>query len=238
MWLVHALSEQFADVEFEHEPYPARRELLLGNMRNYWGVGERLVRRQFLANRRRRWDRLANGQGHVEVNSMLCANIDLLGELGIPLRVVHQVRDPRTWTASMVRFKAAGFRRHLIDHVPFAIPYPVPRPAGWRSLSLVEKTLWRWRYCNEQILRIRPLCERYALIRYEDMFSTDAEVREQAMRLTLETLGLPAEDLGWLNVETRINPAPTSEKNQGLPDDELTSSICGELLGQMGYESR
>jgi len=237
VWLAQTLSRRFPEVEFLHEPPPARRELVLGNLRNSWGVGGGSLRRMFLATRRKRWSQAAS-QGCVEINPMLCPITDLLEELLVPLRVVHLVRDPRTWAASILRFKASGVRRHVVDFVPFATPYPAPRPAGWKNLAPPGRALWRWRYCNEQIRAIRTACERYTVIRHEDMFSADSEVREQAVRRILDTLDLNAQnELDWFTIDQRVNAAPQAGANEMLPSESQIASICGPLLAAFGYET-
>lgn len=238
VWLAQTLGVKFDDVQFVHEPPPARTELMLGNMRNRLGIGRNFLRKRFLSTREKRVARLLPGNSYVEINPMLCPITDLLGELSMPLNVVHQVRDPRTWTTSILRFKAAGFRRHLIDYIPFATPYPCPRPPGWRKLGPVERTLWRWRYCNEQILKIKPKCDRFALVKYEDIFSDDQAIRHVAMVQILETLRVPPNiDFSSHVIENRINTSQRENSSEQLPDESVVQSICGKLLSQFGYEN-
>lgn len=177
-------------------------------------------------------------QSYVEINPMLCPVTDLLSELAIPLNVVHQIRDPRTWTASIERFKASGVWRHTIDYIPFATPYPCPRPRGWRKLDMTQRTLWRWRYCNEQILKIKPACHRYSLVKYEDMFCNDESTRRSALANVLETLHLESQvNINSRDVDTRINASPSNPSGNELPDESLVKSICGDLLTEFGYEN-
>lgn len=239
VWMAKTLSQQFPNVRFEHEPPPARRELMLGNLRNEWGIGRNLIRKFFLSVRRKRWDRLEPSEGFVEINPMLCSITDLLLELDIPLKVVHVVRDPRSWCKSIMNFKASGFRKLVIDYTPLATPYPTPRPPDWRRMDMKKKSLWRWRYCNERILEIKPQCDSYALIRHEDLFSSDIESRRSCMQTLLQTFDLASndEELSWLDVSQRENASPGKSTASQFPDEEDVQEICGELLEKFDYQN-
>lgn len=236
VFLAHALREQFPGTVWVHEPWPARAEVMLGNLRNDLGLGGRFLGWVFRSLRRRRFVRVASGGRYVEINPMLCPITDLLPTLDITLRVVHLVRDPRTWVRSILAFKASGYRRYLIDYIPFATPYPSPRPAGWNRLSPPERALWRWTHCNRRILNIKPACACYQLVRYEDLFAPAAAVRNRALADLLETLGFPEEpDLSWFETEQRKNPAPASPYQHLQLEESTVTTICGDLLDEFGY---
>lgn len=235
VFLTDALRSRFPQVRFEHEPAPARWELMLGNARNDVGLGKALVRRLFRRARRKRLAQLPPGGKYIEINPMLCPITDLLADVPQPLRVVHMVRDPRTWTPSILSFKASGIRRHVIDLIPFAKPYPSPRPPGWRSLSETERALWRWRFCNEQILQLRPACAQYTLVRYEDLFSADRALQERTLTTLLAGLDLDAGgDLAWFQTNQRINASPRAAHDLA-PAEPQVQAICGPLLEDFGY---
>lgn len=239
VFLAHALRERFPDAVWVHEPWPARAEVMLGNLRNDWGVGGRLLGWLFRYLRSHRFQsagKSADSGRYIEINPMLCPITDLLPTLDIPLHVVHLVRDPRTWVRSILAFKASGYRRYLIDYIPFATPYPSPRPAGWNRLTPPERALWRWTHCNRRILNIKSQCARYRLVRYEDLFSPTADVRHTALAALLETLGLPEpSDLSWFQTQERKNPAPASPYKHLELDETAVTTICGDLLDEFGY---
>lgn len=236
VFLSRNLTARFADVAAVHEPSPARWEHVLGNLRNRTGLGRRTVRWIFLKSRRRRLKHLPHDARYVEINPLLCPITDLLPLLPGPLRVVHLVRHAETWADSILQFRASGPFRHVIEHIPFALPYPVPRPPGWRDFRRGERALWRWRYCNEQILALVPHCARYAVIRYEDLFHVDRGVRGPALRSLLETLEIPCDDdLAWFDIGERVNPAPSlGRKRTRIPPADVRA-ICGPLLERFGY---
>lgn len=237
VFLTHRLGERFEHLLCVHEPSPSRAELVLANFRNRFGFGETLLRSLFTSARRRRLDSLEYGEQYLEINPLLCPLADMLHQVE-PLRIVHLVREPASWAQSIVNFKARGWRRGIIDYVPFTKPYPWPRPAGWNGMTEFEKALWRWRFCNESILQLRPSCDRYVHLRYEDLFSRDEEAQRHAVGRLLRALGLPDDDdLEWLRPEERLNASERKDVSPiTLPSDRV-ESICGDLMTEFGYTS-
>ncbi len=218
-----------------HEPFPARYELVLANLRNGTGLGGGLLRWLFKRARQRRLRGLGRHGSYIELNPLLCPLTDLLPELEIPLHVVHLVREPASWARSIVSFGASKHFRAIIDFVPFAKPYPVPRPDGWAALGELERALWRWRYCNEQILALRSRCDSYIIVRYEDLFSADAAQRQAALRGLFSQLPETLEgDLSIVDTSTRVNSAPRFLATAGISDTALRA-ICGDLMATFGY---
>lgn len=214
-----------------HEPSPTRELMMLANFRNQTGIGKRLLARQFERGRRAR--AAANPGAYVEINPFLCAMTDLLPGGDRPLRIVHMVREPGSWTASMLGFKASTQFRNIVDLIPFANPYPSPRPSGWRQLSHAEKTLWRWHWCNSRIMALKSQTPHYCLVRYEDLFTTDTGRQESALRNILQTLGLDsAGPVDSAAFSERRNPAAAETEP---PDPAIVKLICGDLAAQLGY---
>ncbi len=234
VFLTRTLGSEIDDVVCVHEPKPSRSLMMLGNARNTVGRGTRILRPLFRRSFARRLAEVPEGSRYVEINPMLCPITDLVADLEGPLRVVHMIRDPRSWVRSIRAFRASGSRRHLIDYVPFATPFPVPRPSRWIRLSHTEQALWRWRYCNEQIASLAPDCHTYELIRYEDLFSADPQMRRTALDRVFAGLEVQLpEDLA-LDTTTRLNAAP---KRAELDiDEDAVQRICGSsLLRELGY---
>ena len=233
--LAKRLGELLPSAVVVHEPPPARLELLIGNLRNDTGLGADLARRLFLRTRRRRLKRLPAGSGYVEINPLLCPIIDLLPALKVPFNVVHMVRQPATWAQSITAFGASARYRTVIDFIPFAKPYPCPRPRGWNGMTETERALWRWRVCNERILALRSQCAAYALVRYEDVFSNDAGRRAESFAQVLRLMpGNPASRTASIDLSERHNPAPNAKVAAVAPD--TVRAVCGELAGQFGYD--
>lgn len=220
-----------SDITAEHEPSPTRYQMMLGNLRNDLGVFDRTTKAWVHRTRRRRANQTPNP--YVEINPFLCAVTDALPDPERPLRIVHIVRAPGDWAQSMTVFKASSKYRAIIDYVPFAKPFPAPRPEGWNQLSQFDKNLWRWVWCNDRILALKAQSDRFETIRYEDLFHADAAHRLIAVHKIFATLGLtPPEQIDWTLFERRVNPAPASdlEFNQ-----DALERITGQLAKRLGY---
>jgi hypothetical protein len=216
-----------------HEPTVTRYQMMLANLRNNWGVGRSALATWFRRSRHVR--ELAMRGTYVELNPFLCAMSDLLPEQGRQMRVVHMVRHPADWARSITTFKSSHTFRAVIDYVPFAKPYPAPRPQGWQALSDYEKALWRWNWCNERILAVRDHCEAYTVVRYEDLFHGSPDQRQRAIGAIFQTLDLGPEPLiNDLDLGKRVNTAPPTNTVVD-PDNSLAFDICGTLGRQFGY---
>ncbi|WP_299191561.1 hypothetical protein [uncultured Litoreibacter sp.] len=231
VFLEKLLAEYAPDAVAEHEPKPTRGQMMLANMRNDWGIGHNGLARWFNAARARR-DK-AHGT-YIEVNPFLCAMTDLLPDPKRPIRVVHITREPAGWARSMTVFKASTKFRWFIDYVPFAKPYPSPRPDGWAGWSFYERNLARWAWCNTRIAELEGKAQAYVHIRYEDLFSDDLVTKEAAVMALFDTLGLERpSQIDWSLFETRANPAPPS----GAEFDKAAAPrICGDAARRFDYD--
>lgn len=209
VFLEKLLSVYAPHLKAEHEPSPTREQMMLANLRNDFGIGKRVLRWWFKRSREARL-RAANGP-YVELNPFLCAMTDLLCDGDRPTRIVHITRAPESWARSMTVFKASSKFRLIIDYVPFAKPYPSPRPAGWRNWSFYRRNLARWAWCNARIRALQNRADYYVHIRYEDLFSADAAIRQDCVMKVFDTLGLERpERIDWSTFDVRVNPAPPS----------------------------
>ena len=231
VFLENLLSIYAPDVIAEHEPHPTRYQMMLGNMRNDLGLLKGTTRSWVHASRKSR-DSQTPGP-YIEINPFLCAVSDLLPDPDRPLRIVHIVREPVSWASSMTVFKASTKYRGIIDFIPFAKPFPAPRPAGWQALSQFEKNLHRWVWCNQRILDLADHAESFVSIRYEDLFSDQDQKRITAVGKVFDGLGLasPA-TIDWELFDTRVNPAPKSEISF---NQEATLEITAPLATRLGY---
>lgn len=231
VFLERLINEQLAGVIASHEPAATRYQMILANIRNDWGIASGLLKHIFEWSRRHRVERA--GGIYVEINPFLCPMTDLLFTPGCGLRIVHMVRDPASWAVSISTFKASTRFRGIIDHVPFVKPYPAPRPEGWGGLGEYERALWRWRWCNERISSLRATATAYSLVRYEDLFSGNAELEAEALGKIVETLRLPGDLMASdAAMSSRANPS----EGPG-PDIDLAAArrICGDLARTYGY---
>ena len=230
MFLEAFLNTQCGNVIAVHEPSPTREQMMLANLRNDWGIGKRLLAWHFQKCRLRR--DASHSKTYVEINPFLCAMTDLLPDPARDLRIVHMVRDPASWAVSMTAFKASTKFRHVIDYVPFAKPYPSPRPKGWSRLPEIEKALWRWTWCNSRIMKLKALTPHYCVVRYEDLFASGG-ARSAILSDVVKTLDLDyAGTFDAAPFSERRNPAPGTV---APPSPEAVARICGPLAKGLGY---
>jgi hypothetical protein len=236
VFLAEWLHRHFPEIVTVHEPWPARYEMVLANLRNEMGVGGTALRWLFKAARKRGMQRVHPARGYVEINPLLCPALDLLADTPTPFNIVHMVRAPLSWAKSITQFRASPRFRPWFNLLPYAKPYPWPRPAGWADMPELEKALWRWRFCNENILRAKSHGQRYAMIRYEDMFSRDRSVSLPAFQKIADLLPVSRDiNLAALGHETKLNPSPKAAEPQTLPPERVRD-ICGELVAIFGYD--
>lgn len=232
MFLERFLNEHFPDFVAVHEPPPTRYQMMLANLRNDCGIGGGMLGKWYRSARAKRGEDA--GKPLIELNPFLCPLIDLIPEEGRDLRVIHIVRHPATWAKSIAVFRASERFRRFIDVVPFAKPYPSPRPPKWHSMGDYERALHRWRWCNQQIEEIAPKCDSYIRIRYEELFSADDALAIKAVRQLCEALGLPPLDIDvGLGAAQRENASPPG-KIEGMAkrgDDAIQ-----DMAARYGYE--
>lgn len=235
VFLTRLVDRTYDGVHCVHEPRPSRALLVGGNIRNHHGPGGRALRTLFEAGLYGRLRSLPRDTRYVEVNPLMTTTFDLIADLPVPFHVLHMTRDPRTWAPSLRTFKASGYRRHVIDFLPIASVMPVPLPDGWKSLPLLHRALWQWRYINERIEELFADRGPYDLVRYEDVFSSDPTIQRDAVARGLAAMGLdPAPGLSAFDSQDRVNPAPGGRRDH--VDEEVVARICGDTLTRYGYE--
>lgn len=235
MTLTHYLQRLPVAIVAAHEPWPARWEHVLGNLRRSRASVEAPLTAAFTETRRRRIARLDAGCIYVEVNPHLCSLLDVVGRCVRPLHIVHLVREPASWLESITGFGASGWRRHLIDRLPYTRPYPAPLPAGWRQMTAPQKMLWRWRFCNEGIEALRSGASSFATVRFEDLLGADPPTRMTALSAVHRGLSLrvpPDEPL-----LSRLGPmnARVPQRRSAGADSALVDLVCGDLIRRYGY---
>ena len=230
VFLTRTLPAHVPGIHAIHEAPGSRMTLILGNIALAVGRGDRWLLRRL----HHQLDRPSPGAVDLQINPMLVPVTHLLPSLG-PVRLVHMVRHPASWVRSIRAFRASGFRRHLIDHVPFGTPFPWPRPTNWSSLNPTQQALWRWRHCNERIEALAQDAAFAERIRYEDLFRADRATREATLKRLLVAIDRPAPpDLTPLLDAPVENPAPQQAPVEVDPAD--VDAICGPMLERYGYD--
>jgi len=206
VFLTHWINSHAGDEVAVHEPPFSRLVYLLGNLFGYHGWSRSGLVHLYMAIRKYR---ICGAKAYIELNPFLCPVSDLLAEIPYTLKVAHLVRDPRTWVPSLISHEASRRRKFLIRKVPFNLPRDRKFDRDWRTMTLVEKMLWRWSSFNRRISTLEHSGCQYELFRYEDLFSGNAETRESSRSQLLQFL-----DLG-----------PAASASDVRPDKQYNASL-------------
>lgn len=232
MFLENLILRHCSEVSVEHEPSPSRYLMMLGNLRNDWGIMAGVTRRFSRYHQKKHHGKSGK---YIEINPFLCPVTDLLAETEVPIHIVHMLRSPGAWAQSMTTFKASARYRHFIDYVPFAKPFPAPRPEGWNRLSPFAKNLHRWNWCNMRIAALEDVAQSYTYVQSENLFSADLEISREALARIFNTLELSLpEQIAAEEFHHRVNPAPKGGAD--LRDPQLERAICGQTAMAVGYD--
>jgi hypothetical protein len=237
MLLTHLLQKQYPNWMVVHEPSYSRGQYLLGNFSEYMPLVKPALLRWFKVSRDKLFHKRSTKIGCIEINPMLCALTDIIPKAVNPLRVVHIVRDPRTWVESMRIFKASHRFRSLIGYIPFNHPAPKIKYRDHSKLNEYERLLWRWRRFNENLSQLENHCDSYCLIRFEDLIGSDLQLKQECMRNIIKTLDIDGDpDVSWY-----VNPPSLNIRtdNQQFHFSQIESGqlheVCGELMERYGY---
>ena len=181
-------------------------------------------------------------QFHIDANSFLYGLAALAPELYPNLKVLHIVRDPRTYVTSHLNFSRQKRTSFIANHfVPFWQPNPfltggLPLNRMF-DLSRFERFCWIWDFKNRIMERLEGSPTPYMRLRFEDLFnSTDPE---PLFKTITDFIGLPP----TAGVRDRFRePANTSAKTdfpawpQWTPKQAAQlQSLCGGRMGKYGY---
>ena len=240
VFLSQSMGMLFPQHQIVHEPKSSRRMFMAYNAEMAGLLPTGTARSIFVRNRTRVIEQIPENCVRLELNPFLHPLAPSLHELVSPLHVVHLVRDARSWIESIVNFGASGWKKHIIEFLPFARTIPDQVRKEWRRLDTIGKFAWRWRMANDQILTVLNHTDNYRIIRFEDLFGSDDENVSDAFSSLISILPGSAtgstDDLPWLKKANRSERRivnswqswPNSTKAQ-------VDDICGELLLRFGY---
>jgi hypothetical protein len=179
---------------------------------------------------------------HVDSNCFLYGLFAIAPELHPDLKIIHIVRDPRTYVTSHLNY-ARYWRTSFIANyfVPFWQPNPIlTGRMPWHrmfSLSRFERYSWIWDFKNEVMESIEGTQRPYLRLRFEDIFYSNAP--EEAFALITDFIGLPHKE----NIRKRFSQAVNQAPKNNFPEwDEWTpaqcrqlQSLCGARMDKYGY---
>jgi len=179
---------------------------------------------------------------HIDANCFLYGLAALAPELYPNLKVIHIVRDPRTYVTSHLNFSRQKDTSFIANHfVPFWQPNPfwvgeVPLPKIFH-FSRFEKYCWIWSFKNRVMDGLENSSTPYLRVRFEDLFHTDDPGR--VFNGMTDFIGLPRHS----DIAAQFkNPANTSTKADFPEWSKWTGrqaaqldALCGAQMSRYGY---
>ena len=192
------------------------------------------------------WLRLKSEFAHtsrrlfVDANNHLFALAPMLKEFYPDLRVVHVVRDPRTYVRSHLNWAAQRLRSRVANHV---IPFWQPNgwllgevsALEWLRMSKFEQFCWIWSFKNRLMATMAETGIPYLCLRFEDL--VESSEAEQSMSRLCAFIGL--EHTSAMTSHQPVNQTTTrSYPGWHQWTKQRCQSLhlqCGELMQSYGY---
>lgn len=183
------------------------------------------------------------GKAHfVDSNNHLYALVAVAPEVYPGLKVVHVVRDPRTYVRSHLNWarqrRKSFFANYLLPlWQPNAFLIREMSLSQWLSLSRFERFCWIWDFKNRFIETLAGSGTPYLRVRFEDLFE-DLDPEPHFRRL-FEFMELPAPDelrqeVSRPHNETRVRPHPGWREWHPRQCARL-HALCGSKMADYGY---
>jgi hypothetical protein len=186
---------------------------------------------------------------YVESNWYVYGLLEALPEVFGRVKVLHVVRDPRTYIPSGLNFgQFSGLRALATAFVPYWYLKPEdaprelnPQQKSWSELSPIERLAWHWHVVNGEVDRVAPQFARsgdFLRVRYEDVFGREAK----GLSALLEWIGLP-DNAGLRDrmQEKKVNASTKKRcppwKEWDLAQRQAVIDLCGERMRAYGYNA-
>ena len=243
--LAHHMDACYDDVTALHEPAPSRHLRLLSNR----AVAGNVTMDEAAATLIKARCKLFAGiptPVYVESNWYVYGLLEALPEVFGRVKVLHVVRDPRTYIPSGLNFgQFSGLRALATAFLPYWYLKPEDAPlelnrkrTSWSELSPIQRLAWHWHVVNGEIDRVAPqFGADFLRIRYEDLFGKGA--RELGKLLNWINLPDNADLRGRMqekkvNASTKKRCAPWREWENA--ERQSVIDLCGERMRSYGYD--
>jgi len=196
--------------------------------------------------KKQHWHPAGNKRVYLDSNNHLYAICRELRQWYPGLRVVHVVRDPRTYVPSHLRWAHQRPKSYLAN---FILPFWQPNPflvgstsfAEWRQMDQFSRFCWIWSFKNRWIEdSMRDDREDYLCLRFEDLLHYPENL--PTLRRLSEFVGLPEPD------EDQARNFPASNRSRAGTEDRRAewsdwpaercrrlARYCQPLMEQYGY---
>jgi hypothetical protein len=243
MALAQYLDTCYDQVKGLHEPPPSRHLRIASNRYLCGRVSKDDLVGIFARSRRRLFEGISEPI-YVEANNFLHGFLDAFEEIFDAPRVVHVVRDPRTFIRSWINFGVfRGLKGLAGRYYPFWLLKPEryeKNPARrWSRMARPERIAWYWNAINRELNRGQELFgQRYLRLRFEEIFAEEGSELSRLVRW----MGLPERDQLLAQArKQRINPSrdagfpPWQQWDPGIQQSVL--DLAGRLMTQYGYDT-
>lgn len=239
--LAHYLDSCYPQICALHEPKPSRFLRLVSNRFLSGNISKERALEIFLRKRTKLFRSLQQPL-YIESSNFLHGFAAILNSIFPSYKVIHVVRDPRTYVPSILNH---GTLRGLKGLAARYCPYWYMKPEllekspekRWDEMQDYEKLIWNWRFINSVLNECESvLGANYLRLRFEDMFKA-----ENPSILTLvEWLGLEKRNDLLQRAKNKLNKSRLAvcPKWEEWPSEwkELLLSHCGDLMRMYGYE--
>jgi hypothetical protein len=246
--LAHYFNTAYDNVTALHEPKPTRHFRMMSNRAMTGKLNRETAVRALVRSRRRLVEKITRPI-YVESNWYLYGFLEPLKEVFGRPKILHVVRDPRTFIPSYINYGTfSGLKKVAAEFLPYWYLKPEQYEANpaktWKQMSQPERLAWHWHVVNREIDRGAALYgEDYLLLRYEDLFPREkdaaAKTLPAGLARLLDWVGLaPNEQLIQLLGDKR-----NASRNRGYPkwgqwDEPSRAAVlamCGEQMERYGY---
>jgi hypothetical protein len=240
--LAHFFNTTYDNVTALHEPRPSRHLRLLSNRAMAKGMTPDAAVRS-LANARSKLLASLTRPVYIESNWYIYAFLDALRPVfGENTKMLHVVRDPRTYVPSMLNYGTyAGLKAVATKFLPYWYIRPEQMienpPKRWTQMSEAERLAWHWHVVNTELDRAPAMFgDDYLFMRYENLFAPDGS----GLAKLLPWIGLP-ENPGLLEKirGERVNASTGKSSAWAKIDPDARRAVmemCGEQMRRYGYE--
>jgi hypothetical protein len=241
MFLADFLRAKIANAEVYHETPYSRLFAVLTNA-HFAGVLGRQTLHTLWRHLKGR-ELLGCGADYfVDSNNHLYGLAVIAPELYPRLKVIHVVRDPRTYVPSHLNWTRHRAKSFIANYL---VPFWQPNPwlvgqmslLQWLRLSKFESFCWIWSFKNCLVGSLQGSGVPYLRVSFESLFDSDEP--GATIDRVLDFIGLPPIGATLQDFQQPVNPArhrsfPTWEKWSPLLCARL-QELCGELMAEYGY---
>ena len=195
------------------------------------------------------WHRVVPGQIlacnkniYIDSNNQFYGLVPFLRNLYPNIRVIHIIRDPRTYVRSHLNWSRHRPKSFIANYL---VPFWQPNPflvgemdfAKWFSLSKFERFAWIWDFKNRYIEKTVEFKIPYLCIRFEDLFSESHSI--EALIKIQNHIGVKNSCSVNDGFKYPINPNKGSSfptwPNWSLKRVRQLFDICGSTMNRYSY---